>query len=613
MKTIRYLFFGALLLLTGSFSLNAQVNIVSNGNFEQASTDGNIPSWGNDYNSDYNGLIWVGAGSNSIDNAVFKEGQQSGYIAGKFAMNWIKGIPGNKTYDISFWFRSNAPTGVNPTVSMQGTMFANGGGELSTADLTKLNTPHDAVVGEWVFVEIKGIKIPETTDDLIIGIVSNYEGFWIDDVKMVESTGTKSPQTITFADITKELGDADFTLSAKASSYLPVSYTIADASIATITNGKVHILKIGSTTITASQAGDNAYEAANATVTLTVAAKPVAAAEIPNGNFEQVDTDGNIASWGLDYNNNYDGIAGIVSADKAVFKEGKQSGYFTSRTAINWIKNFPGNKTYDISFWFRTNASVQNGVKPVISLSGTLLASGALFSSDDANKLAENHEAVVGEWLFVEVKGIKFPDITDDLILWFQGNYDGFWLDDVKIVESGTTTKTAQTITFADITKKTGDADFALSATASSNLPVNYTIADASIATITNGTVHLLKAGTTTITATQVGDNTYAAAPNVIATLTVNSSTGLWDVHNNTSLSIVGNPVQGSEAVLTFTQAGERAIIRITNLSGKILIQQVVATGSTTATLSVASLSKGVYLVNYTDNAGKRGMVKMIK
>jgi hypothetical protein len=64
---------------------------------------------------------------------------------------------------------------------------------------------------------------------------------------------------------------------------------------------------------------------------------------------------------------------------------------------------------------------------------------------------------------------------------------------------------------------------------------------------------------------------------------------------------------------LTFVEAGEGAVLRITDLSGKTLLQQVVATGSTTTTLSVANLSKGVYLVNYSDNTGKRGMVKMIK
>jgi hypothetical protein len=439
MKTIRYLFFGALLLLTGSFSLNAQVNWIPNGNFEQVAADGSITSWGDDYN-DY----WDGAttrGTITVDKDIFKEGKQSAYFENantKNALNWIANvpgttIPGNKTYDISFWFRSNASVqnDVQPTVSMRGTMFT-GGDEFSVYDYeNKIGVLRDAVVGEWVFVEIKGIQFPEMGGDFLFTISSNYEGFWIDDVKMVEASGTKSAQTITsIADITKQLGDADFTLSAKASSYLPVTYKIADASIATITNGKVHILKVGSTTITASQAGDNAYEAVSSTVALTVTEPPVAAIEIPNGNFEQVDDEGILTSWGSG------------SADNAIFKEGQQSGYFTGRSAINSIINFPGNKTYDISFWFRTNATAINGLKPVISLSGTYFYTyGAAvgLSQDAVDKLNVRHEPVAGEWLFVEVKGVKFPEGTGGLSLRFQSNYDGMWLDDARIVEAGAT------------------------------------------------------------------------------------------------------------------------------------------------------------------------------
>ena len=92
------------------------------------------------------------------------------------------------------------------------------------------------------------------------------------------------------------------------------------------------------------------------------------------------------------------------------------------------------------------------------------------------------------------------------------------------------------------------------------------------------------------------------------------TTTGIENVQkNNASLAIAGNPVQGNEAKLTFAEAGEGAVVRVSDLSGKTLIKQVVATGSTTATLSVTSLSKGVYLVNYTDNTGKRGIVKMVK
>jgi hypothetical protein len=48
------------------------------------------------------------------------------------------------------------------------------------------------------------------------------------------------------------------------------------------------------------------------------------------------------------------------------------------------------------------------------------------------------------------------------------------------------------------------------------------------------------------------------------------TTTGLENVqNNNASLTIAGNPVQGSEAVLTFAEAGEGAVVRVSDLSGK--------------------------------------------
>ena len=70
----------------------------------------------------------------------------------------------------------------------------------------------------------------------------------------------KQAQTISFAAIgTKLLGDADVDPSATASSGLAVTYSSSDGSVASIVNGKVHILSTGTATITASQAGDNVY------------------------------------------------------------------------------------------------------------------------------------------------------------------------------------------------------------------------------------------------------------------------------------------------------------------------------------------------------------------
>jgi len=82
---------------------------------------------------------------------------------------------------------------------------------------------------------------------------------------------SKSSQTITFNALpTKTYGDADFTLSATASSGLPVTFSSSDSSIASINDASVTMHKQGVVTITASQAGNASYYEATAQQTLTI-------------------------------------------------------------------------------------------------------------------------------------------------------------------------------------------------------------------------------------------------------------------------------------------------------------------------------------------------------
>ncbi|MGI4806367.1 MAG: beta strand repeat-containing protein, partial [Janthinobacterium lividum] len=76
-------------------------------------------------------------------------------------------------------------------------------------------------------------------------------------------TRLKDSQTITFNSIsTKTYGDADFDAGATTSSNLAVTYTSSDQTVATIVNNKVHIIGTGTVNITATQAGNNDYNAA---------------------------------------------------------------------------------------------------------------------------------------------------------------------------------------------------------------------------------------------------------------------------------------------------------------------------------------------------------------
>jgi hypothetical protein len=94
---------------------------------------------------------------------------------------------------------------------------------------------------------------------------------------------------------------------------------------------------------------------------------------------------------------------------------------------------------------------------------------------------------------------------------------------------TGSTTLTVnqvnQAITFPTLGNKTyGDASFAVSATADSNLPVAFSVLSGP-ATLTGNTVTITGAGTVRIRAAQAGNATYAAAPLVDRSFTVAAST----------------------------------------------------------------------------------------
>ena len=81
-------------------------------------------------------------------------------------------------------------------------------------------------------------------------------------------------------------------------------------------------------------------------------------------------------------------------------------------------------------------------------------------------------------------------------------------------------TKSNQTITFAGLPGKTFlDADFTVSATASSGLPVQFSAVG--VCTVNGTTVHLTAAGQCAITASQPGSDDFNAAPGVTRSFTV--------------------------------------------------------------------------------------------
>ena len=94
-------------------------------------------------------------------------------------------------------------------------------------------------------------------------------------------------------------------------------------------------------------------------------------------------------------------------------------------------------------------------------------------------------------------------------------------IDSFTIIISASVIAT-QTITFNTLAPVTyGAVPFALVGNASSSLPVSYTSANTAVATVSGNTITIVGAGTTTITATQLGNSAYSAATPMTQQLTV--------------------------------------------------------------------------------------------
>src|SRR5205807_6000587 len=102
--------------------------------------------------------------------------------------------------------------------------------------------------------------------------------------------------------------------------------------------------------------------------------------------------------------------------------------------------------------------------------------------------------------------------------------------------------KANQTITFNALANKTfGDADFSVSATASSGLSVSF--AASGNCTIAGNTVHITGAGSCTITGSQAGNANYNAAANVPQTFTIAKASTITALLSSVNPSSFGQNV----------------------------------------------------------------------
>jgi len=337
-------------------------------------------------------------------------------------------------------------------------------------------------------------------------------------------TINKANQTITFAAVpSKNVGDASFSLGATTASGLAIAYSSTNLSVATISGSTVTIVGAGTTTISASQAGNVNYNAATsvqqgltvnpAKQSQTITFNPLTAKIFGDVAFNLTAT----VSSGLSisYTSSDPTVASISGSTVTILKAGTanitaaQVGDATYNAATNVVRGLTVNKANQtITFNSLVNKIV--GDAP-FNLTGNA-TSGLPVSYTSSNTPVAT---VIGNTVTIVGAGITTITASQE----GNANFNSASL----VFQNLTINKINQTITFATLSNRAvGDSPFNLTASASSGLPVSYTSSNPEVATVSGSLVTIVGTGITTFMASQNGDTSYNFATIVFQNLTVN-------------------------------------------------------------------------------------------
>jgi ELWxxDGT repeat protein len=403
-------------------------------------------------------------------------------------------------------------------------------------------------------------------------------------------------QTITFNPLPeKTYGDVPFDLSATASSGLDVTFSSSDAAVASIEGVTVTILKAGSATITASQVGNDNYSSAAATQTLTInkAAQTITFEALPAKTFGDepfVLSASSTSGLTLAYASSDATVAKVDGTTLTLLKPGSatitasQAGSDNYLAAASVEQSLVVNKAGQ-TITFEPLATKTYG-DPAFELSAaSSVGLPIVFSSSDPAVVSvEGNSALI----------VKAGAVT---ITASQAGNDNY--NTASAEQTLTVAKAPQTITFDELpTLQSDDEPIELIAEASSGLLVSFQSEDEAIATIEGATLTITGSGTTSITATQGGDENYLAAAAVARTLVVEEVTGLGNELTE-KVRVYPNPMQGQliiEHASVFT-----AEFSITSISGKLISKGILADFGTT-TIDTKHLPEGIYLLTISND-----------
>jgi hypothetical protein len=334
-------------------------------------------------------------------------------------------------------------------------------------------------------------------------------------------TVSRADQAITFGTLTaRSYGEAPFALTATASSGLAVSYVSSDPAVATVAGSTVTILNAGSTTLTASQAGNGNYNGATSVpqvLTVSRANQMIAFGALSARSYGE-------APFALTATASSGLAVSYVSSDPTVATVAGSTVTILNAGSTTITASQSGNGNYNAAASVpqvltvsRANQTITFGALSARTYGEAPFVLTATASSGLAVSYVSSDPAVAtvaGNTVTILSAGSTTLTASQS----GNGNYNGA----TSVPQVLTVSRANQTITFGTLSDRTyGEAPFALTATASSGLAVSYVSSDPLVASVAGNMVSILKAGSTTITATQAGNGNYNVATSVPQMLTV--------------------------------------------------------------------------------------------
>lgn len=322
-------------------------------------------------------------------------------------------------------------------------------------------------------------------------------------------------QTITFNALpNKVYGAAPFAVSATATSGLPVSFSSLTLSVCTVGGSTVTIGATGTCTIRASQPGDATYAAApdvDRSFTVAKASQTITFAALANKTYGNAPfTVSATASSGLavSFASLTTGTCTVSATTVTIVAAGtctvraSQAGNGNYNAAANVDRSFTIAKaSQTIAFNALSNKTFGN---PPFTVTAT--ASSGLTVSFTSMTTAVC--TVSGATVTMVAGGTCTIRASQ--------SGDANYLAAANVDRSFTVAKANQTITFAPLPNVPyGTTPIALSATASSGLAVTFASTTTAFCTVSGTALTMVTVGTCSVRASQAGNGSYNAAPNV--------------------------------------------------------------------------------------------------